>query len=151
MPTITPFLWFESQAEEAMTLYTSIFRRSKVIAVQRLQGKVLTAQFELEGQRFMALNGGPMHKFNEAVSFFVNCETQEEIDGLWSKLTAGGGAPGQCGWLKDKFGMSWQIIPAKLGEMLGSTDAAKSGRVMQAMLQMTKLDIAALNRAYEGS
>jgi predicted 3-demethylubiquinone-9 3-methyltransferase (glyoxalase superfamily) len=148
MPTITPFLWFDGQAEEAMNLYTSVFKRSKVIAVQRVQGQVLTAQFELEGQRFMALNGGPMYTFNEAVSFFVNCETQAEIDELWSKLIAGGGAPGQCGWLKDKFGLSWQIIPARLGEMLGDPDPAKSGRVMQAMMQMTKLDLEALNRAY---
>src|SRR5262245_57145450 len=110
MPTITPFLWFDTRAEEAMNFYTSIFERSKVLSVSRAQGRVMSATFELEGQKFMALNAGPHHAFNEAVSFFVGCETQEEIDRLWDRLTADGGSPNRCGWLKDKFGLSWQII-----------------------------------------
>jgi predicted 3-demethylubiquinone-9 3-methyltransferase (glyoxalase superfamily) len=150
MPRITPFLWFDSQAEEAMNLYASIFKRSKVIAVNRAQGKVMSVKFELEGQEFMALNGGPMFKFNEAISLFVGCETQEEIDELWAKLTADGGSPSQCGWLKDRFGLSWQIVPTALTKMLSDTDAAKSGRVMHAMLQMTKLDLKRLQEAYDG-
>ena len=119
MPTITPFLWFDTQAEEAMNFYASIFKRSKVISVNRAQGKVMSVQFELEGQQFMALNAGPTFKFNEAISFFVGCETQQEIDELWAKLTADGGAPGRCGWLKDKFGLSWQIVPNALGADAG--------------------------------
>ena len=150
MPTITPFLWFDSQAEEAMNLYASIFKRSKVLSVNRAQGKVMSVKFELEGQEFMALNAGPVFKFSEAVSFFVGCETQAEIDDLWAKLTADGGAPGQCGWLKDKFGLSWQIVPTALPRMLSDQDAAKSGRVMNAMLQMNKLDLALLQQAYDG-
>ena len=150
MPRITPFLWFDSQAEEAMNLYASIFKRSKVIAVNRAQGKVMSVKFELEGQEFMALNGGPMFKFNEAISLFVGCETQEEIDELWAKLTADGGSPSQCGWLKDRFGLSWQIVPTALTRMLSGTDAAKSGRVMHAMLQMTRLDLKRLQEAYDG-
>jgi predicted 3-demethylubiquinone-9 3-methyltransferase (glyoxalase superfamily) len=129
MPTITPFLWFETEAEEAMNLYVSTFKRSKVLAVHRVQGRVMSVELELNGQKFMALNGGPHHKFTEAISFFVSCETQQEIDELWAALTAGGGTPSQCGWLKDKFGLSWQIIPASLGRMLGDKDAAKSSRV----------------------
>jgi len=151
MPTITPFLWFDTQAEEAMNLYASIFKRSKVLSVNRAQGKVMTVEFELEGQKFMALNAGPHFRFNEAVSFFVACETQAEIDDLWTKLTADGGAESQCGWLKDKFGLSWQIIPKTLGRMLGDKDAAKAGRVMQAMMQMSRIDLAALQRAYDGA
>ena len=150
MPTITPFLWFDTQAEEAMTFYASIFSRSKVISVNRAQGKVMSVQFELEGQAFMALNAGPHFKFNEAISFFVACETQQEIDELWARLTADGGAPSRCGWLKDKFGLSWQIVPNALGRMLGDTDAAKSARVMNAMLKMDKLDLEQLRQAYEG-
>jgi predicted 3-demethylubiquinone-9 3-methyltransferase (glyoxalase superfamily) len=150
MPTITPFLWYDTQAEEAMNLYASIFRRSKVISVQRAQGKVMTVQFELEGQRFVALNGGPHFKFSEATSFFVGCETQAEIDELWDKLIADGGAPSQCGWLKDKFGLSWQIVPNALMRMLSDSDPAKSGRAMNAMLQMGKLEIAKLQQAYDG-
>ena len=150
MPKITPFLWFDTQAEEAMNLYTSIFRSSKVISVNRAQGKVMSVQFELEGQQFMGLNAGPVFKFNEAVSFFVACETQEEIDELWSKLIADGGSPSQCGWLKDKFGLSWQIVPTALTRMLGDKDAEKSGRAMKAMLQMTKLDLTRLQQAFEG-
>jgi predicted 3-demethylubiquinone-9 3-methyltransferase (glyoxalase superfamily) len=150
MPTITPFLWFDTQAEEAMSLYTSIFKRSKVVAVNRAQGKVMSVQFELEGQAFIALNAGPQFKFTEAISFFVGCETQAEIDELWVKLIADGGAASRCGWLKDKFGLSWQIIPTALGRMLSDKDAAKSGRAMNAMLQMEKIDLKQLQQAYEG-
>jgi predicted 3-demethylubiquinone-9 3-methyltransferase (glyoxalase superfamily) len=150
MPTITPFLWFDTQAEEAMNLYTSIFKRSKVLTINKAQGKVVSVEFELEGQKFMGLNAGPPFTFNEAVSFFVACETQEEIDDLWSKLIAGGGVPGRCGWLKDRFGLSWQIIPGALGRMLGDTDPARAGRVMNAMLQMGKLDVKRLEAAYHG-
>jgi len=151
MPTITPFLWFDTEAEEAMQLYTAIFKRSKVIAVNRGQGRVMSVTFELEGQRFMGLNAGPMYKFNEAVSFFVGCETQAEIDDLWTKLIADGGQPSRCGWLKDKFGLSWQIVPNTLGQMLADADPARSGRVVNAMLQMNKLDLAELRRAYDGT
>jgi predicted 3-demethylubiquinone-9 3-methyltransferase (glyoxalase superfamily) len=151
MPKITPFLWFDSQAEDAMDLYTSIFKKSRVIKVNRAQGKVMSVQFELEGQEFMALNAGPQYKFNEAVSFFVGCETQQEIDELWTKLTADGGAPSRCGWLKDKFGLSWQIIPNSLGRMLSDKDPAKAGRTMNAMLQMDKIDLKRLQQAYDGA
>jgi predicted 3-demethylubiquinone-9 3-methyltransferase (glyoxalase superfamily) len=151
MPTITPFLWFDTQAEEAMTFYASIFKRSKVTSVNKARGKVMSVQFELEGQAFMALNAGPQYKFTEAISFFVGCETQQEIDDLWAKLTADGGASSRCGWLKDKFGLSWQIVPNALGRMLSDKDAAKSTRVMNAMLQMEKLDVSVLQRAYDGN
>ena len=151
MPKITPFLWFDTKAEEAMNFYASIFKHPKVISVNRAQGKVMSVQFELEGQQFMALNAGPTFKFNEAISFFVGCETQQEIDEFWAKLTADGGAPSRCGWLKDKFGLSWQIVPNALGRFLGDKDPAKSGRVMNAMLQMDKLDISRLQRAYDGA
>jgi len=150
MPTITPFLWFDTQAEEAMNFYASVFKRSKVLSVNRAQGKVMSVQFELEGQKFMALNAGPLYTFTEAISFFVGCETQQEIDELWTRLTADGGSPSRCGWLKDKFGMSWQIVPNGLGRMLGDKDAAKSTRAMNAMLQMEKLDVKALQQAYDG-
>jgi predicted 3-demethylubiquinone-9 3-methyltransferase (glyoxalase superfamily) len=150
MPTITPFLWFDTQAEDAMNLYASIFKRSQVISVNRAQGKVMSVQFELEGQKFMALNAGPLFTFTEAISFFVGCETQHEIDDLWAKLTADGGEPSRCGWLKDKFGLSWQIIPNTLGSMLGDKDPAKASRVMNAMLQMGKLDVEELQKAYAG-
>ena len=150
MPTITPFLWFDTQAEEAMNFYSSIFTRSKVISVNRVQGKVMSVRFELEGQEFMGLNAGPNFPFTEAISFFVGCETQEEIDELWAKLTAAGGATSRCRWLKDKFGLSWQIIPNALGRMLSDKDAAKSQRVMNAMLQMDKLDLKRLQQAYNG-
>ena len=151
MPSITPFLWFDTQAEEAMNFYASIFKRSKVISVSGAQGKVMSVQFELEGQRFMALNAGPLYKFTEAISFFVGCDTQQEIDELWGKLVADGGEPSRCGWLKDKFGLSWQIIPNTLGRMLGDKDPAKAGRAMTAMMQMGKLDLEQLQKAYEGS
>jgi predicted 3-demethylubiquinone-9 3-methyltransferase (glyoxalase superfamily) len=150
MPTITPFLWFDTQAEEAMNFYATVFQRSKVLAVHRAQGRVMSVEFELEGQKFMALNAGPLYTFTEAVSFFVGCETQQEIDELWDKLIAGGGAPSRCGWLKDKFGLSWQIIPNALGRMLGDKDPARASRVMNAMLQMNKLDVKRLQQAYDG-
>ena len=156
MQKITPFLWFDGQAEEAMKFYASIFKNSKIGNVSRYgkggpgpEGAVMTATFELEGQKFMALNGGPLFKFNEAISLFVDCETQEEVDELWEKLSAGG-QKSRCGWLKDKFGVSWQIIPRALGELLGDKDPKKSSRVMQAMLKMGKIDIAGLKQAYEG-
>jgi predicted 3-demethylubiquinone-9 3-methyltransferase (glyoxalase superfamily) len=150
MPTITPFLWYDTQAEEAMNLYASIFKNSKVISVNRANGKVMSVQAELEGQRFTALNGGPLFKFTEATSFFVGCETQAEVDELWDKLIADGGAPGQCGWLKDKFGLSWQVVPNVLLQMLNDNDPAKSTAVMNAMLKMRKLDIKGLQQAYDG-
>ena len=147
MNKITPFLWFDTQAEDAMNLYCSIFKNSKVLSVSRQgpNGPVMSVTFELEGQTFMGLNAGPEFKFNEAVSFFVGCETQQEIDELWSKLVADGGSPGRCGWLKDKFGLSWQIIPNALGQMLG--DPATGKQVMTAMLQMDKLDLKRLEEA----
>ena len=147
MPSITPFLWFDTQAEEAMNFYAGVFKRSKVLSVNRAQGKVMSVEFELEGQKFMALNAGPMYKFTEAVSFFVACETQLEIDNLWDKLTAEGGSPSRCGWLKDKFGLSWQIIPTALGRLLNDKDPGRAGRVMNAMLQMDKLDLQRLQEA----
>ena len=146
---ITPFLWFDGQAEQAMNHYVAIFKNSKVGDVSRSGDTVMSCTFELDGQRFMALNGGPMFKFTEAISMFVSCETQAEVDELWAKLSAGG-AESRCGWLKDKFGLSWQIIPKQLGEMLGDKDRARSSRVMQAMMQMGKIDIAGLERAYAG-
>jgi prepilin-type processing-associated H-X9-DG protein len=150
MQKITTFLWFDGHAEEAMKFYVSIFKNSKIVSTMPgPDGKVLTGTFELEGQRFMALNGGPQFKFTEAISLFVNCETQAEVDDLWTKLTAGG-AESQCGWLKDKFGLSWQIIPSALGRLLGDKDRAKAGRAMQAMLQMKKIDIAKLQQAFDG-
>ncbi len=153
MQKINPFLWFNDQAEEAMNFYTSIFKNSKVLNVSRFgeagpgpKGTVMVASFELEGQTFMALNGGPLFTFTEAISFFVNCETQEEVDYFWEKLLEGG-QPSRCGWLKDKFGVSWQIIPTILGKLMADKDAEKSKRVMQAMLQMDKLDIEKLRQA----
>ncbi|MFO0700589.1 MAG: VOC family protein [Nitrospira sp.] len=143
MSKVTPFLWFDGQAEEAARFYTSIFKNSRIDSVSPM-----SATFYLDGQKFMALNGGPQFKFTEAISFFVNCETQAEVDELWEKLSVGG-TQQQCGWLKDKFGVSWQIIPSILGELLQDEDEETSGRVMQAMLKMVKLDIAGLKRAYE--
>ena len=155
MQKITPFLWFDNQAEEAMNFYVSIFKNSKVLSVNRYgegapapKGTVMTANFQLEGQAFTALNGGPMFKFTPAISFVVHCETQAEVDEYWEKLSAGG-KENQCAWLEDKFGVSWQIVPNVLIELLSDTDPAKAGRVMQAMMQMTKIDIAMLKRAYE--
>jgi predicted 3-demethylubiquinone-9 3-methyltransferase (glyoxalase superfamily) len=155
MQKITPFLWFDDQAEEAARFYTSVFKNAKLGNVSRYgdtgpgpKGRVMVAQFQLEGQDFLALNGGPQFKFTEAVSFVVNCETQDEVDYFWEKLSEGG-RTSQCGWLKDKFGLSWQIVPTAMGRLLGGKDPAKSQRAMQAMLQMTKIDIAALQRAYD--
>lgn len=149
MQKITPFLWFDDKAEEALNFYTSIFKNSRITHLSRYQGKVMSATFELEGQQFMALNGGPQFKFTEAVSFFVKCSTQEEVDMFWEQLSAGGQTQ-QCGWLKDRYGLSWQIIPDALGEMLQDKDPAKAGRVVQAMLKMVKIDIKALQQAYDG-
>lgn len=155
---ITPFLWFDNNLEEAMQFYKSVFKNVKLGDIQRypenspggMAGKAMTATFEIEGQQFMGLNGGPMYKFTEAISFFVNCDTQEEVDELWEKLTAGG-EESQCGWLKDKYGLSWQIIPKKLGELMGDKDSEKAGRVMKAMLQMKKIDSKKLQEAYDGN
>ena len=141
MKKITPFLWFNDKAEEAMNYYVSIFKNSRILSVSpRPNGTVFTATFQLDGQEFMALNGGPLFPFTEAISFFVNCETQQEVDDLWEKLSEGG-ENGRCGWLKDKYGLSWQIIPSALGELLNNKDAGKAKRVMEAMLQMGKIDI----------
>ncbi|MDE2196921.1 MAG: VOC family protein [Gammaproteobacteria bacterium] len=160
MQKITPFLWFDSQAEEAAKLYVSIFKNSKLGQVSRYgkegyevhkqpEGRAMTVQFELDGQAFTALNGGPVFKFNESVSFQVHCDTQQEVDHYWNALSAGGDSKAQqCGWLKDKYGLSWQIVPNVLGKLLGDPDPVKSGRVMQAMLKMKKLDIAELQRAH---
>jgi predicted 3-demethylubiquinone-9 3-methyltransferase (glyoxalase superfamily) len=157
MQKITTFLWFDDQAETAANFYTSIFKNSKITNVARYgegdpgePGSAMIVNFEIDGQEFMAMNGGPQFKFTEAVSLFVNCEDQAEVDRLWAKLTADGGEESQCGWLKDKYGLSWQIIPSDLGKYLGGSDPAGAQRAMQAMLQMRKLDIAALQRAYEG-
>lgn len=148
MQKITPFLWFDGKAEEAANHYVSIFKNSKVLSTMPgPNGSVMSVTFQLEGQDFFALNGGPQFKFTEAISLFVRCETQDEIDDLWKKL-AGPDQKGQCGWIKDKFGLSWQIVPSVLGEMLQDRDPKRSGRVMQALMQMDKLDIAALKRAY---
>ncbi len=154
MQKIKPFLWFDGQAEEAANLYVSVFKNSKITDVQRygeagpgVPGSVMVIGFELDGQEFTALNGGPEFKFNESVSFYVNCETQEEVDQLWQKLIEGGGEPGQCGWLKDRFGLSWQIVPTRLPELLQHPDPAKANRVMQAMLQMSKIDTRVLEEA----
>ena len=155
MQKITPFLWFDGKAEEAMNFYTSIFENSKIKSVTRYgeagpgpKGTVMTGTFQLEGQDFMALNGGPHFTFSPAISFFVNCQTQQEVDELWEKLSEGG-EKGRCGWLKDKYGLSWQIVPSALGEMLQDENAEKAKRVMKAMLQMDKIDIKTLRQAYE--
>ena len=154
MQKISPFLWSDNQAEEAENFYTSIFKNSKVETMTRYgdagpgpKGTVMSATFQLNGQEFMALNGGPEFTFTPAISFFVNCETQEEVDDLWEKLSEGGEKQ-QCGWVTDRFGVTWQIVPTALGELLNDPDDEKSSRVMQAMLKMTKIDIAELNRAY---
>ena len=148
MKKIRPFLWFDNQAEEAMNHYVSIFKNSKVLSVNRAQGRVMSVTFELEGEEFMGLNAGPKFKFTEAISFFVNCETQEEVDKLWEKLSAGG-EKSRCGWLKDKFGLSWQIIPSALGKLMNDPDPQKSQAVVQAMLKMDKIEVKGLQRAYE--
>lgn len=150
---ITPFLWFDNQAEEAMNFYTSIFKNSKINTVARYgeagpgpKGSVMTASFQINGQEFVALNGGPQYKFTEAISFVVNCESQQEVDEFWEKLSEGG-EKSRCGWLKDKYGLSWQVVPTVLPQLLQSKDPEKSKRVMQAMMQMDKIDIAALEQA----
>jgi len=155
MQKITPFLWFDNQAEEAANFYISIFKNSKLGAISRYgdagpgpKGSVIVANFTIDGQEFSALNGGPMFRFTEAVSFVVHCDSQDEIDYYWDKLIAGGGKPSQCGWLKDKFGLSWQIVPTALTKLM-TGDPAKSNRVMQALLKMTKLDLPTLQRAYD--
>lgn len=156
MQKITPFLWFDHQAEEAANFYVSIFKNSKIVTISRYgesgpgpKGGVMTVVFQLNGQEFIALNGGPQFKFTEAVSFSVDCKTQQEVDEFWEKLSAGG-EEGPCGWLKDKYGLSWQINPTILGEMLSDSDPQRSKRVMEAMFTMKKIDIEALKRAYEG-
>lgn len=161
MQKITPCLWFDKNAEEAMNFYVSIFNNSRIVSIKRypdnvpdehmqgMEGKILTGIFELEGQRFMCLDGDPVFKFNEAISLMVDCETQAELDEIWSKLSAVPEAE-QCGWLKDKFGLSWQIVPRALPELINDPDKEKAGRVLQAMLKMKKLDIEALRRAAEG-
>ena len=155
MQKITPFLWFDKEAEEAANFYVSIFKNSKIGTISRYgegapepKGTVMVVPFELDGQQFMALNGGPLFKFTEAISFVVNCDTQAEIDEKWEKLTAGG-KESQCGWLKDKYGLSWQIVPTALGELMSKASPEQSSRMMQAVMQMVKFDIRALTRAYE--
>jgi len=158
MNGITPFLWFDNQAEEAMNFYVSVFKNSKVLDISRFgsegpgpKGQVMTATFELNGQQFTALNGGPQNfGFSEAISFYVSCENQEEVDYLWERLTDGG-EPGPCGWLKDKYGLSWQIVPTALTDLLGDKDPARAGRAMQAMLKMSKIDIEGLRKAANGA
>lgn len=151
MKKITPFLWFDTQAEEAMNFYVSLFKNSKVLGVSRgPDGKAFTVSFNLDGQEFLGLNAGPHHKFNEAISLYVDCKDQEEVDELWNKLIADGGEESMCGWLKDKYGLSWQIIPKQLGEWMGDPDPEKSQRVMQAMLKMQRIVIADLKQAYDG-
>jgi predicted 3-demethylubiquinone-9 3-methyltransferase (glyoxalase superfamily) len=156
MKKIIPFLWYDDKAEEAANFYVSIFKNSRIVSVSRYgdtgpgpKGKVMSVTFQLDGEEFYALNGGPVFKFTEAISFFVNCETQQEVDELWEKLSAGG-KESQCGWLKDKYGLSWQVIPTALGKYLGDKDPEKSKRVMQAMLKMGKIDIEKLKQAHEG-
>jgi predicted 3-demethylubiquinone-9 3-methyltransferase (glyoxalase superfamily) len=157
MQGITPFLWFDNNAEDAMNLYVSVFKNSKVLNVARYgdagpgpKGTVMTAEFELDGQKFVALNGGPHFKFTEAVSFVVNCENQEEVDYYWEKLSEAG-EKSRCGWLKDKFGLSWQIVPTILGKLVADKDPEKSKRVMQAMLKMDKIEIEPLKQAHAGT
>ena len=156
MQKITPFLWFDGNAEEAANFYISIFKNSKMGKISRYgdagpgpKGSVMSVTFQIEGQEFFALNGGPQFKFTPAISFFVNCETQQEVDELWEKLSAGGRTD-RCGWLQDKFGLSWQIIPTVLGQLLGDKDPQRAKRAMQAMLQMTKIDGKALQQAADG-
>jgi predicted 3-demethylubiquinone-9 3-methyltransferase (glyoxalase superfamily) len=156
MPKITPFLWFDSQAEEAANFYVPIFKNSKILAIARYgksgpgpEGSAMTVEFQLDGQRFVALNGGPHFKFTEAVSFVIGCETQQEVDEYWEKLSEGG-EESVCGWLKDKYGLSWQIVPSVMSKLLGDKDAEKANRVMGAMLKMKKIVIADLEQAYEG-
>lgn len=156
MQKITPYLWFDTQAEEAVNFYVSLFKNSKILDITRYDDtapgtevKVMIVKFELDGQELFAMNAGPVFKFNEAISFYVDCEDQAEVDRLWEALSEGGELQ-QCGWLKDKYGLSWQIVPSALAKLMSGPDPVRSERVMQAMLQMVKIDIAALERAYEG-
>jgi predicted 3-demethylubiquinone-9 3-methyltransferase (glyoxalase superfamily) len=158
MPKITTFLWYDTQAEEGANLCVSIFPNSKIVTIARYgnagpgpKGSVVTVAFELDGQKFIALNGGPLFKFTEAISLLIECKSQEEVDHYWTRLLESGGQESQCGWLKDKYGLSWQVTPTVLGEMLSDPDRVKANRVMQAMLKMKKIDIAALKRAYHNT
>ncbi len=152
MNKITPCLWFDNNAEEAVAFYKTVFKNTKLISADKMpDGKVIVVSFEIEGQQFMGINGGPMFKHSEAFSIYVDCKTQEEVDNLWFKLTADGGSESMCGWLKDKFGISWQIVPEKLIQLMKDSDPVKSKRVMDAMLQMKKIDIKTLEEAYEGN
>jgi predicted 3-demethylubiquinone-9 3-methyltransferase (glyoxalase superfamily) len=148
MNKVTPFLWFDHEAEEAMNFYVSVFKNSKVVSVNRAGGRVMTVNFELDGQPFIALNAGPHFKFNEAVSFFINCDSQEEVDMFWDGLSAGG-EKSQCGWLKDRWGLSWQVVPKALTRLMSDPDPAKSRAVLDAMLKMKKIVIADLQQAYD--
>ena len=149
MQKITPFLWFNGNIEEAINFYTSVFKNVTTSGLNRMpDGRIMTATFNIEGQEFYALDGGPMYQFTEAISFFINCETQEEVDYLWEKLSEGG-SKSRCGWLKDKFGLSWQVIPSALGKLMGDPDRTKANRVMQAMMKMDKIDIKGLQDAYD--
>jgi len=150
MQKITTFLWFDNQAEQAVNFYCSIFKNSKVTSTMKANGQVMSVNFILEGQEFIALNGGPHFKFTEAISLFVSCETQEEIDDKWARLIADGGKESMCGWLKDKYGLSWQIVLPSLGQMLSDKDSVKAKRAMDAMMKMRKLDLAALKKAFNG-
>ncbi|MGY6709140.1 MAG: VOC family protein [Rhizobiaceae bacterium] len=150
MTSITPFLWFDDNAEEALQFYASIFPDAKVGDVQRQNGKFFLGGFELAGQKFMALNGGPQFQFTEAISLYVNCKDQAEVDHYWDRLLEGGGKPQQCGWLKDRYGLCWQIIPEALPRLIGDPDPRKAERAMKAMLQMVKIDVAALEAAHRG-
>ena len=150
MPTVTPFLWFDDNAEEAIQFYASIFPDARIGEVSRQNGKFFLGSFELAGQKFMALNGGPQFRFTEAVSLYVNCKDQAEVDHYWDRLLEGGGLPQQCGWLKDRYGLSWQIIPEALPRLIGDPDPQKAERAMKAMLQMVKIDIAGLEAAHRG-
>jgi predicted 3-demethylubiquinone-9 3-methyltransferase (glyoxalase superfamily) len=155
MQKVIPFLWFDGKAEEAMKFYTSVFKNSSILSLNRDddegpgKGKVTSGKFQIEGQEFMALNGGPHFTFTPAISFFINCETQAEVDELWEKLSAGGGEKSRCGWLKDKFGVSWQVIPTVLGDLLYDSDPVKSERVWKAMMEMGKIEIKGLQEAYK--
>jgi predicted 3-demethylubiquinone-9 3-methyltransferase (glyoxalase superfamily) len=152
MPKIHPFLWFDNEAEEAAQFYCALFPNSKITRTSRngASGPVMVVEFELDGRRFAALNGGPHFKFNEAVSFWISCADQAEVDRYWDGLLAGGGSPSQCGWLKDRFGVSWQVVPDRLGQLLGDPDSGRASRAMAAMMKMVKLDIAALEVAADG-
>lgn len=157
MQKIMPFLWFDDQAEAAISFYISVFKDAKILELQRYpaeggekEGKVMSVSFQLEGQHYHALNGGPHFSFTPAISLFVNCDSQAEVDAIWNKFLAAGGTEGQCGWLQDKWGLSWQIIPHQLGDYLSDPDPVKSGRVMEAMMQMKKIEVSKLKAAYEG-